>query len=196
MNCAGREFAKAAGGRCLTRRRLHAVVANSTLLHCNNSSASCSIAIGARLERAHAKSSRFGENGFNTLPLARIGLPGCARSDANGAVDTLPLAISPLIAPPARGGGKLDSVASCRRLHRLRAEVHRVRGQPFQALVRPGAVVELEINSKLAVGFGNRAVGVQIHLLVLDAAPQSLDEHVGVSSQLRRLATIRSDVFG
>ena len=164
MNCAGREFPKAAGGRRFAGIRLHAAVANSTLSHCNNSSASCSIAIGARLERPRAKITRIGVNRVNTLPPARIGLRGRARSDANGAVDISPLAISPLI---ARRGRTLDSVASCRRLHRLRAEVHCVRGQPLQALVRPGAVVELEINSKLAVGLGNRAVGMQIHLLII-----------------------------
>jgi hypothetical protein len=37
---------------------------------------------------------------------------------------------------------------------------------------------------------------MQINLFVLDRLPQSLDEHVGVSSQLRRLATIRADVSG
>src|SRR3989304_1879633 len=168
MNCAGREFPKAAGGRCFAGIRLHAALANSTLLHCNKSSAPCSIAIGACLERPHAKTARMRRNCVNTLPPARFGLPGCARSDAKGSVNTSPLAISSLITRLAHRGGKLDSVASCRRLQRLRAKVHRVRGKTFQALVRSGAVVELEINSELAVGFGNRAVGVQIYLLVLD----------------------------
>ena len=36
---------------------------------------------------------------------------------------------------------------------------------------------------------------MQVDLFVFDRAPQSFDEHVGVSSQLRRLATIRADVL-
>jgi len=37
---------------------------------------------------------------------------------------------------------------------------------------------------------------MKINMLVLDRLPQPLDEDVGVSSQLRRLATIRADVAG
>src|ERR1019366_533968 len=114
MNCAGREFPKATGGRCFARTRLHAAVANSTLLHCNNSLVSQSIAIGACLERPHAKIAGMDANRANTPPPVRIGLPGCARIDANGAVDISTVAISPLIACRDR---TLDSVASCRRLH-------------------------------------------------------------------------------
>jgi hypothetical protein len=164
MNCTCKEFPKATGGRRFAGIRLRAAVANSALLHCNNSSVSHFIAIGTCRDRPHAKSARIGASRVNTPLPGRIGLPGCARIDASGAVDISTLAISPLI---ARRGRTLYSVASCRRLHRLHAKVHRVRGQPLQALVLADAVVELEINSELAVCFGNRAVGVQIHLLII-----------------------------
>jgi len=61
---------------------------------------------------------------------------------------------------------------------RRRAKVHRVRGKTHQTLMRPGAVVELAISPDLAAGLGNRAEGMQIHVLVRHAAPQPLDEHV------------------
>jgi len=86
MNCAGREFPKAAGGRRFAGIRMHSAVANSALLHCNNSLASHLIAIDMCLKRPHAKSARIGANRVNLRPLTKIGLPGCARSDANGAV--------------------------------------------------------------------------------------------------------------
>jgi hypothetical protein len=37
---------------------------------------------------------------------------------------------------------------------------------------------------------------MQIHLLVLHRPPHAFYEDVGASSQLRRLATFRADVFG
>lgn len=51
-------------------------------------------------------------NCLNTLPPVRIGLPGCARINANGAVDISPLAISPLIA--RRGLGAVAQQALLR----------------------------------------------------------------------------------
>jgi len=48
----------------------------------------------------------------------------------------------------------------------------------------------------LLPGLGDALVGMQVDVLIFDALPQSLDEHVGVSSQVRQLATIRADVSG
>jgi hypothetical protein len=45
-------------------------------------------------------------------------------------------------------------------------------------------------------GLGDALIGMQVDVFVLDALPQPLDEYVGVSSQLRRRATIRADVSG
>src|SRR5438105_361103 len=39
-------------------------------------------------------------------------------------------------------------------------------------------IVEIEIASNGAAGFADALVGPQIHLLVFDASPQTLDEHV------------------
>ena len=57
-------------------------------------------------------------------------------------------------------------------------------------------IVESEVAGQLLPGVGDALVGMQVDVLVLHALPQPLDEHVGVSSQLRRLATIRADVSG
>ena len=80
--------------------------------------------------------------------------------------------------------------------HRIGAKVDGVGRHAVQRLMTSDAIVEIKVAGQPPVRFGNRAIGVQIHLFVLDAAPQPLDEDVGVSSQLRRLATIRADVSG
>src|SRR5262249_9786188 len=45
-------------------------------------------------------------------------------------------------------------------------------------------IVEIEIASYAATGFGNAVIGPQIHLLVFDASPQTLNEHVVAPSAL------------
>ena len=60
--------------------------------------------------------------------------------------------------------------------------------------MRAPGIVESEVAGQLLPRLGDTLVGMQIDVLVLDALPQALDEHVGASSQLRRLATIRADV--
>ena len=67
---------------------------------------------------------------------------------------------------------------------------------PTEGLVRPEVVVAVEERSQLRARVRQRRVGLQVDLFVLDRAPQPLDEHVGVSRRLRRLATIRADVSG
>jgi len=44
--------------------------------------------------------------------------------------------------------------------------------------MRSAAVVETEVAGQCGVDFSGRLVGMQIDLLVLDTAPQPLDEHV------------------
>ena len=44
--------------------------------------------------------------------------------------------------------------------------------------MRPVGVVEVEVDPQTGFGGRNRVVGFQINLLVLDAAPQALDEDV------------------
>src|SRR6516165_7031518 len=46
------------------------------------------------------------------------------------------------------------------------------------------SIVEIEIASDGAAGFANAVIGPQIHLLVFDASPQTLDEHVVAPSAL------------
>src|SRR3954470_13330919 len=42
----------------------------------------------------------------------------------------------------------------------------------------PPAIVEVEVTANRSAGVADAVVGSQIHLLVFDAAPQALDEHV------------------
>src|SRR5471032_2563219 len=42
----------------------------------------------------------------------------------------------------------------------------------------PPAVVEVQVAADRSAGLANAVVGVQIHLLIFDAAPQSLDEDI------------------
>src|ERR1017187_4067828 len=44
--------------------------------------------------------------------------------------------------------------------------------------MRSAAIVEIEISADRVARLADALVGPQIHLLVFDAAPQSLDEHV------------------
>ena len=57
-------------------------------------------------------------------------------------------------------------------------------------------VVEREVICQLVARLGHALVGMQIDVLILDATPQPLDEHVGASSQLRRMVTLSVDLFG
>jgi hypothetical protein len=60
--------------------------------------------------------------------------------------------------------------------------------------VHPAFIVETEVPRERHRHLARRGVGVEVNLFVLHAAPQPLDKHIGVSSQLRRLGTIRADV--
>ena len=44
--------------------------------------------------------------------------------------------------------------------------------------MRPSVVVGTEVSAKRGVDFSGCLIGMQIYVLVLDAAPQALDEHV------------------
>jgi hypothetical protein len=59
-----------------------------------------------------------------------------------------------------------------------RVEVGLIRGGVVKALVRPAAIVEVEVAADRGTGLADVVIGPQIHLLVFDAAPQPLDEHV------------------
>lgn len=56
--------------------------------------------------------------------------------------------------------------------------IHRVRRPVVPRLVRALSVVEREIFRQAKGQLGDRAVSLQLHLLVLDAAPQPFDEDV------------------
>ena len=51
-------------------------------------------------------------------------------------------------------------------------------GHAVKARMWPSAIVELEVAPDRSASLRDAVVGVQIDLLVFDAAPQSLDEHV------------------
>ena len=57
-------------------------------------------------------------------------------------------------------------------------EVGLIRCGVVKALVRSVTIVEVEISADRAARLADAFVGSQIHLLVFDAAPQPLDEHV------------------
>ena len=63
-------------------------------------------------------------------------------------------------------------------LHFIGSEVHLVRRAIVKALVRPARIVKIEIIRKRGFQLTHRLVGVQIEVLVLDASPQPLDEHI------------------
>ena len=57
-------------------------------------------------------------------------------------------------------------------------EVGLIRCGVVKALVRAAAIVEIEISADRSAGLADVVVGPQVYLLVFDAAPQPLDEHV------------------
>src|SRR5687767_5631159 len=57
-------------------------------------------------------------------------------------------------------------------------EVGLVRRLPVKARMRPPAIVEGQVAANRGTGFADGVVGPQIHLLVLDRAPEPLDEDV------------------
>ena len=48
----------------------------------------------------------------------------------------------------------------------------------------PSGIVKLEVPPESSSGFRDRFVGSQVHLLVLDALPQSFDEHIILPASL------------
>ncbi len=50
--------------------------------------------------------------------------------------------------------------------------------------MRTAGVVERDVTPKAGLRFGYAVIGVQIHLLVLDAAPEALDEHIVAPASL------------
>ena len=44
--------------------------------------------------------------------------------------------------------------------------------------MRAAGVVERDLTPNAGLRFGYAVIGVQLHLLVLDAAPEPLDEHI------------------
>jgi hypothetical protein len=66
-----------------------------------------------------------------------------------------------------------------RRLAQFRdGKVQRVRRVLLKRLMRSSAIVETEVAAKRGIEFSGCFISMQIDLLVLDAAPQPLDEHV------------------
>jgi hypothetical protein len=58
------------------------------------------------------------------------------------------------------------------------------------------AIIEVEVTANRRTGLADAVVGSQIHLLVLDAAPQPLDEYVvapgALTSMLMAMTFLRS----
>ena len=75
------------------------------------------------------------------------------------------------------GKWNLPRVSGCQIAVSL-VEVHRIRGASVQCAVTAPGVVEAEVAGETCPKLGGRFVGTQVHVLVLDAAPQTLDEHV------------------
>src|SRR6202022_4621608 len=50
--------------------------------------------------------------------------------------------------------------------------------------MRASSVIKAEVDSDRSMGVADAVVGPQIHLLVLDAAPQTFDEHIVPPSSL------------
>ena len=75
------------------------------------------------------------------------------------------------------GKWNLPRVSGCQIAVSL-IEVHRIRGASVQCAVTAPGVVETEVAGQTCPKLGGRFVGTQVHVLVLDAAPQTLDEHV------------------
>ena len=75
------------------------------------------------------------------------------------------------------GKWNLPRVSGCQIAVSL-VEVHRIGGASVQCAVTAPGVVETEVAGQSCPKLGGRFVGPQVHVLVLDAAPQTLDEHV------------------
>jgi hypothetical protein len=58
------------------------------------------------------------------------------------------------------------------------------------------AVIEAQVTADRSTGLADTVVGSQIDLLVLDAAPQALDEHAGVWFRRARLLIVSPDSAG
>src|SRR3990172_4963064 len=72
-----------------------------------------------------------------------------------------------------------DVVIRLRRfLHFIGSEIHLVRRPVVEALVWTPRIIKIEINRKRCFQLPHRLVSVEIDILVLDAAPQSFDEHI------------------
>src|SRR6266404_4169172 len=71
-----------------------------------------------------------------------------------------------------------------RQAERQRVEVGLIRRGAVKARMGSPAVVEVQVAPDRSTGIGRTVVGPQIHLLVLDAAPQPLDEDVVPPSAL------------
>src|SRR5665647_82390 len=69
--------------------------------------------------------------------------------------------------------------SSCSCLFRLQCRpVDLIRGPVFKPLVPAPLVVEVEVGGKLPARLGEALVALQVHLLVLDAPPETFDEDV------------------
>ena len=75
------------------------------------------------------------------------------------------------------GKWNLPRVSGCQIAVSL-VEVHRIGGASVQCAVTAPGVVETEVAGQSCPKLGGRFVGPQVHVLVLDAAPQTFDEHV------------------
>ena len=117
-------------------------------------------------------------------------------------VDTLPSPVlpSPRAARAIKCAMHAAEEAPCFILRRLPdgvgCEIHLVRRAIVEALMRTANIVKTEVGRQSCPHVAHGFVGVKVNVFVLHAAPKSFDKNVGVSSQLRRLATIRADVSG
>lgn len=69
-------------------------------------------------------------------------------------------------------------IGSSRLLYGQRAQVRRMRGEILRLLVWSRAVVEIEPHAHACLRLGDRAVGVEIDLLILRVPPEPLDKDV------------------
>lgn len=59
-------------------------------------------------------------------------------------------------------------------------EASLIRGAAVEARVGTPAIVKVEVSADRGAGIGHGVVGAKIDLLVFDAAPEPLDEHIVV----------------
>src|SRR5262245_26605909 len=64
------------------------------------------------------------------------------------------------------------------RAERQRAEVGLIGRASVKARMGPTAVIEVDVAAERSSRLADAVVGPQIHLLVFDAAPEALEEHV------------------